>query len=359
LCVCQRSQIEANNRGDQTLYHFSEEMNMASVDIVIPLFNKRRFIGRSIRSILKQTFKNWRLIVVDDGSTDGSAEIVKAFKDDRIELIHQENSGPGAARNTGVAYGNNRFVAFLDADDEWYPWYLANAVSALEANDANAVSTTYYIWPDGRDISSTLKRLGVFSGRYHIDGNEDPVWVSSLWSCMQAWNTVLRREVVNKYNGFYSENHCVFAEEQTFFCRVLFGEPLMIIGPPAVIYHTEDSKWGALHRLHSLEPYLSDPQTVLAYCPSEKQELLNNVLAYRAIRRARHDLLFGEKERAIELVKSFPQVREFSREYNRFLRDMSYKWLPYWARLRWLIGPKVRHIQRALAQKLKLRPKPP
>ena len=332
---------------------------METVDIVIPLYNKRRFIGRAIRSILRQTFRDWRLIVIDDGSTDDSAEIVKTFKDDRIELYHQENQGPGAARNTGIGYGHSKFIAFLDADDEWYPWYLTNAVSALETNEANAVSTTYYIWPDGRDVSRTLSRVGIFPGCFHIDGNEDPAWVSSLWSCMQVWNTVLRREVIKKYDGFYSENHCVFAEEQTFFCRVLFGEPFKIIGPPAVIYHTEDSNWGAINRLHPLEPYLTDPQTALAYCPPEKQELMRMVLAIRAVKRARHYLLLGEKKRAVELVNRFPKAHECNQEYDRFMREMSYPWLRYWAQFKWLCGPTIRRIQRKLSQKLKLRPKPP
>ena len=98
------------------------EMNKFS--IVIPLYNKKKYIYRAINSVLNQTIKDFELIVVNDGSDDGSEKIIERFNDERIRLISQENKGVSAARNTGIIRSKHEFIAFLDADDEWLPDHL-------------------------------------------------------------------------------------------------------------------------------------------------------------------------------------------------------------------------------------------
>ncbi len=88
------------------------------ISVIIPLFNKEAIIERSIRSVLSQSFKDFELIIVNDGSTDRSAEVVKGINDKRIVFIAQENGGPSKARNTGVNHAKGEWVLFLDADDE-------------------------------------------------------------------------------------------------------------------------------------------------------------------------------------------------------------------------------------------------
>ena len=96
--------------------------------IVIPMHNKGPHVVRSIRSVLAQTFQDFEVIVVDDASTDGGAEVVKSFNDSRIRLLHRSTPGPGgyAARNLGTQQSRAEWVAFLDADDEWTPEHLEN-----------------------------------------------------------------------------------------------------------------------------------------------------------------------------------------------------------------------------------------
>ncbi len=89
--------------------------------VVIPLYNKEKYIKRTLNSVLKQTFTNFEIVIVDDGSTDKSCEIVEAINDPRIRLIRQENGGPSKARNRGILEAKGEFIAFLDADDEWLP----------------------------------------------------------------------------------------------------------------------------------------------------------------------------------------------------------------------------------------------
>ena len=89
------------------------------VSIVIPLFNKASYVERALDSIRGQTFNDFEVIVVDDGSTDAGASVVARYSDSRVRLITQSNAGPGPARNAGIAEAIGDLVAFLDADDEW------------------------------------------------------------------------------------------------------------------------------------------------------------------------------------------------------------------------------------------------
>jgi glycosyltransferase involved in cell wall biosynthesis len=93
---------------------------MPTVTVVIPVFNGQRFIGEAIRSVLAQTFHDVEIIVVDDGSTDGTASVVRRFIP-AVSYYRQENSGAGVARNLGVSAARGEWIAFLDADDLWYP----------------------------------------------------------------------------------------------------------------------------------------------------------------------------------------------------------------------------------------------
>lgn len=98
--------------------------DIPAVSVVIPLYNKGPYIARALNSVLAQTFQDFEVIVVDDGSTDEGAEIVRGFDDPRIRLIQQENRGVSAARNRGIEAARAELVAFLDADDEWLPGFL-------------------------------------------------------------------------------------------------------------------------------------------------------------------------------------------------------------------------------------------
>lgn len=103
------------------------------VSVIIPVHNRAATIGRSINSVLTQTATDYEIIVVDDGSTDDTREIVRAIPDARIRLIcHQQNSGAAAARNTGMQAALGYYIAWLDSDDEWLPDKLKIQLDALQ-----------------------------------------------------------------------------------------------------------------------------------------------------------------------------------------------------------------------------------
>ena len=100
--------------------------------VVIPLYNKANYIQSCLESVLKQTHKEFEVILVNDGSTDGSEAVVERFQDSRIRLVHQENKGASAARNKGVSLAKHEWIALIDADDYWYPNHLEELQNTIE-----------------------------------------------------------------------------------------------------------------------------------------------------------------------------------------------------------------------------------
>lgn len=89
--------------------------------VIIPLYNKESQIKKTLESVLNQTFKDFEIVIVNDGSIDKSIEVVESFDDNRIRIINQNNSGVSQARNRGIIEANRKWIAFLDADDLWKP----------------------------------------------------------------------------------------------------------------------------------------------------------------------------------------------------------------------------------------------
>lgn len=113
--------------------------------VVIPLYNKELSIRNTLQSVLDQTFTDFEIVIVNDGSTDSSVAVVEEFTDSRIRLIHQENQGVSAARNRGIQEATNQWVAFLDADDLWRKVHLETMREMINKYPVDKIFTTSYI----------------------------------------------------------------------------------------------------------------------------------------------------------------------------------------------------------------------
>lgn len=117
------------------------------ITVVIPLYNKEQYIAQAIQSVLDQTYRNFELIVVDDGSTDKSQSIVSGITDSRIRLLTQPNSGVSVARNSGIKNAKGEIIAFLDADDQWEPTFLEKINELAEKYpEAGIYGTAYTVY---------------------------------------------------------------------------------------------------------------------------------------------------------------------------------------------------------------------
>jgi glycosyltransferase involved in cell wall biosynthesis len=157
--------------------------------VIIPLYNKERTIERSIKSVLSQTYKNFEIIIVDDGSTDKGLEILKSFDLSYIKVIRQPNSGVSVARNAGIIASKNEWIAFLDADDEWLPDYLST-IAQLHSQfpNCNVLATSYYLGTrDGCLKSIHLNGIkfnsknGILKNYFEVASKSSPpIWTSAV-----------------------------------------------------------------------------------------------------------------------------------------------------------------------------------
>src|ERR1044071_4471000 len=118
------------------------------ISVIMPAYNAERYVAESIRSVVGQTYADWELLVVDDGSTDGTAEVVQglAAADGRVKYLSQPQGGQGKARNAGIRASGGELVAFLDSDDLWEPEKLALQVAALEESGADVIFSDAFIF---------------------------------------------------------------------------------------------------------------------------------------------------------------------------------------------------------------------
>jgi len=125
---------------------------MSKITVIIPLFNKEKYITRALSSVLKQTMQDFEIIVVDDGSTDRGAQKVRMMEDHRIKLMQQPNRGVSAARNVGVQEAKTDIVAFLDADDEWTSEFLETILHLRDVYPGAGLYATAYeiVSPNGK-----------------------------------------------------------------------------------------------------------------------------------------------------------------------------------------------------------------
>jgi glycosyltransferase involved in cell wall biosynthesis len=139
---------------------------MPLVSVIMPTFNRADTIRRAIRSVQAQTFTNWELIVVDDGSTDNTVALIEG-RHPRLKIIRQENQGTAGARNAGLSASAGSYIAFLDSDDEWLPHHLELSVSFLEAFPGEQFVTNE-LWEDlgrGRVVKHYRAEIGEYYPR--------------------------------------------------------------------------------------------------------------------------------------------------------------------------------------------------
>ncbi len=201
--------------------------------VVIPLYNKAHIIDRTITSVLAQSFKVFEVIIVNDGSTDNSIEVINQYLSDaRIKVIHQDNQGVSSARNKGVLEAKFNYIAFLDADDEWLPDFLAKNIEAIRLFP-NAGMFGCTSWHKniitGHSNNSTLNRYANKIQR--INYFENP-HVMPHTSAMVVSKKIFNQVFVNG-EGFPLGMKC--CEDYACFNRMAFFTSIVYIGFPLAI----------------------------------------------------------------------------------------------------------------------------
>lgn len=226
--------------------------DVPAVSVVIPLYNKSLYIARALNSVLAQTFQEFEVVVVDDGSTDDGAEIVRRFNDPRIQLIQQENQGVSAARNRGIDAARADLVAFLDADDEWLTDHLETLQRLYKIYpDAGACTTAYRtINPNSRIKTPKYYAIpkkpweGIISNYFRSAAiGFPPVCASAVG---------IPKNILIEVGGFNTNEYR--GEDLDLWARIAIKYPIAFSWEGIVIYHTEATN----RACNRIEPHYED-----------------------------------------------------------------------------------------------------
>lgn len=176
---------------------------MAFFSVILPVYNKANFLKDSINSILNQSFKDFELIIVNDGSTDQSLDVIKQFSDQRIKLYNQDNLGASAARNKGIEMADSEWIALLDADDIWLKHHLEEIhQTILKLPKARLVSTAYKIQLTDNYFKNPIYSKTIPKGINYIENYFEYSLVDPLlWTSTLAF----KKSTFNSIGGFDSQ----------------------------------------------------------------------------------------------------------------------------------------------------------
>lgn len=189
------------------------------ISIIVPVYNVEEYLERCINSILNQTYKNWEVIFINDGSIDRSLEILKEYKekDKRIKIIDKKNAGSGAARNEGIASSRGEYIAFLDSDDWYEKNFLEKLYNNLIENNSDVVMCNPRIRYKDEHIIENIN-LNIFT---RINLLQNPEEILKILEMPVIWNKIYKKDVIMKKNIKFP--NCSFAEDVEFLYKVFLN----------------------------------------------------------------------------------------------------------------------------------------
>ncbi|OKH45464.1 glycosyl transferase family A [Calothrix sp. HK-06] len=213
---------------------------MPRISVVIPAYNSEKTIVKTIDSVLKQSFTDFELIVINDGSQDKTFDVVSKINDPRIKIFTYPNAGANVSRNRGLSLAEGEFISFLDADDIWTPDKLASQLQALENNSNAKVA---YSWTDNIDDNDKFLLVGT-----HITANGD-VYEQLLISDFleNGSNPLICKETISKLGGF--DESLPAAQDWDMWLRLADKYDFVCVPQPQVLYRiSADSQSSNFHR---------------------------------------------------------------------------------------------------------------
>jgi len=202
--------------------------------IIIPLYNKERYILKAVWSVLNQTFSDFELIIVNDGSTDNGLGVVQQIKDDRIRIIDQPNAGVSTARNNGVKAAGYDHIAFVDADDWWDPHYLEEMQQMIHKfPDAGLWAAKYYKVKNRRNIVANVGLEKDFKQGY-IDYIN--VYAKTMWMPITSSFVVLKK-IFEELNGYKAS--LKIGEDFDLWIRIALKYKIAYLNKPLAYYNQD------------------------------------------------------------------------------------------------------------------------
>jgi GT2 family glycosyltransferase len=194
------------------------------VSVILPTYNRDAIVSRAIESVLSQTYPHCELIVVDDGSTDNTAALLNTYAN-RINVIHRDNGGVSAARNTGIRCSTGDYIALLDSDDYWLPEKLAEQIAFFKSQPDALICQTEEIWIRNGKRVNPKKRHQKHSGM---------IFEKTLPLCLVSPSAVMIRKTLLDEVGLFDET-LPACEDYDLWLRISWKYPVYLIDTPLIV----------------------------------------------------------------------------------------------------------------------------
>lgn len=230
------------------------------VSIIMPAYNSERYVAESIDSVLAQTYTNWELIIIDDGSIDNTRRIVSQYteKDARIKYIYQTNQKQGKARNTGISNSKGDLIAFLDSDDLWVPKKLETQLAYLKKSKTDLIFSDGYIFTNNlNNIKGSFQTLnGVFQGDKGLE-------LFLAQNRIPILSVLTYKLIINTVGGFEENQQIQNVEDYHLWLKLLIGGFSFYGLPDKLVYYrqhdsqsTTEDPWASEKVLYMLSLYI-------------------------------------------------------------------------------------------------------
>ncbi|MDO6440367.1 glycosyltransferase family A protein [Cyclobacterium sp. 1_MG-2023] len=293
--------------------------------IIIPLYNKIGFISRALDSVVNQTYKEYEIIVVNDGSTDGSEKIVQNNFGDKVKVINQKNQGVSTARNTGIAHAKYPYIAFLDADDIWHPDYLYSVNKTIEANEYPGILGTNFIrfksfeeldLPNYPDVDAIPVKNYSIAEYFNKTINHTLIFTSCI---------VMKKEFFDTNAGF--DPPLKFGEDLDVWFRAILLYGKLVYVQKKLVYYSREDLSAATKKDYLLEQTLIPKILNPDFFPLDKIENPKDAKAFKSYRSKWICLgmppIYRLKENEASINQVIPQIG------NKFFFYKWYYLLPF------------------------------
>ncbi|HIK07287.1 MAG TPA: glycosyltransferase family 2 protein [Trichormus sp. M33_DOE_039] len=271
---------------------------MPKVSVIIPAYNAMAFLPTTLDSVLQQTFSDYEVIIVNDGSSDGIVHWFTQIIDVRVKLITQENQGPAAARNNGITNSQGDYIAFLDADDIWEATKLEKQVAILEANPTIGL---VYSWVGSIDAQGNIDnkiRKNIFEGNVW-----EKILEHNIIEC--GSNPMVRRKCFDNVGVF---DPCLaYAQDWEMWVRIASRYAFKVVDETLVYYRSHPSNrsknWQIMEQNYNLifeKSFAFAPEYL---SPEDLENLENRIYGFANLRIAWKALQSGDYQKAVYFRK--------------------------------------------------------
>ncbi|WP_392482955.1 glycosyltransferase family 2 protein [Nostoc sp. C110] len=288
---------------------------MLKVSVIIPAYNAMHYLPKTVSSVLQQTFTNFEILIINDGSSDNIQEWVLNLTDKRVKLISQQNQGVSVARNIGISQAQGEYIAFLDSDDLWNATKLEKQVRCLDHNPTIGLVHTWM---------AVIDEQGKPTGKVMKSKTEGSVWKQLVEKNTVACSSVMvRRLCFQKLGGFSprQNEYPVDVEDWEMWIRIAAHYPFTVIKEPLISYRQHISNtstnWQSLNKAYRIviEKAFQTASPELLYLKNRSYGHANLRLAWKCLQNRDRDYKQALNFRQQALIH-YPQLR-YSWEYIR------------------------------------------